>query len=121
MTPRSRIVRTAARSTTDHSPSLCSDHFSNRHDEIRKKPVLVHERWVAYFKYDRCHHSLCGTCLLRKLKRIEQANHHNWAIKMRRLLLDTCQEVADAEIKSLCATRFKEESRRNSAILNDGK
>ena len=90
-------------------------------DEPHQKPVLVHDRWAAYFKYKNCDHSLCGPHLLRNLKYIEKANAHDWAIKMRRLLLDTCKEVSDADTKRLCAARFEKVSSKYTKILDDGK
>ena len=90
-------------------------------DEPHQKPVLVHDRWAAYFKYKHCDHSLCGPHLLRNLKYIEKANAHDWAIKMRRLLLDTCKEVSDADTKRLCAARFEKVSSKYTKILDDGK
>ena len=90
-------------------------------DDDAKKPVLVHDRWATYFKYDNVDHALCGPHLLRNLQHIEKAHRHKWAQNMRRLLLDTCREVADADAKKLSETRFEEVSARYRAILAEGR
>ena len=90
-------------------------------DDDRTRSVLVHDRWATYFKYDNCDHSLCGAHLLRNLRHIEKAHQHNWATRMRQLLLATCREVADTETRTLSEVRFQEVSARYCAILKEGR
>lgn len=51
------------------------------------KGWAIHDCWPTYFKFDQCHHGLCGAHLLRELQAlIEQKSI--WGKKMHRLLLD---------------------------------
>ena len=90
-------------------------------DDDAKKPVLVHDCWATYFKYDNVDHALCGSHPLRYLKHIEKAYRHKWAENMRRLLLDACWEVTDADAKKLSEARFEEMRVRYRAILTEGR
>ena len=52
---------------------------------------------------------------------VSERHRHKQAKNMRRLLLDTCREAADADAKKLSETRFEEVSMRYRAILTEGR
>ena len=83
-------------------------------DDEAPRPVLVHDRWASYFKFNRCDRALCGTHLLRNLKYIEDKLDHTWTRIMRQLLLETDEKV-------LSEARCQEVAARFRVICEDGK
>ena len=90
-------------------------------DDSAHKPVLIHDRWATCFMYDKCDHGLCGAHLLRNLKHIEQALGHRWASEMRGLLIETCKEVSETDVRKLSRERFEHVAGRYDAILEQGR
>ena len=55
------------------------------------------------------------------LRHIEETHQHNWATRMRQLLLATCREVADAETRTLSEVRFEKMIVHYRSILKEGR
>ena len=81
-------------------PRLCAPGSCDDNDA--QKPVLVHDRWATYFKYDNVVHALCGAHLSRNLKHIEKAHRHRWAQNMRRLPLDAFKTYETEILRFAC-------------------
>ena len=90
-------------------------------DDDDTKPVLVHDRWAAYFHYEDCDHALCGSHLLRDLDFIVQAHGHRWAGQMAKLLRTTSGEVAKTDAGALTEQRFRAVRRQYRRILTQGR
>ena len=84
------------------------------------RPVLVHDRWAAYFTYTNCLHALCGSHLLRDLEFVINAHDHRWARRMQKLLCAANREVSATEHKVLCESRYKAVRKQYRTILTQG-
>ena len=82
--------------------------------------VAVHDCWASYLSYTHCGHALCGAHLLRELTFIVDAHGYAWAKRMRRLLLDTCHEVAKRNEKTLSTSEYKAVRKRYRTLLTQG-
>ncbi len=82
--------------------------------------VVIHDCWASYLAYDHCGHGLCGSHLLRELTFIVDANGYAWAANMKRLLQETCIEVARRKRKKLTQTEYKNLQKRYRNILTRG-
>ena len=82
--------------------------------------VAVHDCWASYLSYTHCGHALCGAHLLRELTFIVDAHGYAWAKRMRRLLLDTCHEVAKRDEKTLSTSEYKAVRKRYRTLLTQG-
>lgn len=61
------------------------------------KGISVHDHWKPYFTYTKCRHALCNAHHLRELQWvIEKSPDHKWAAKMKELLLEISEAVAEA-------------------------
>ena len=89
-------------------------------DEDDSRPVLVHDRWAPYFKYDECAHALCGSHLVRNLQQVIDATAPRWAIRLQKLLLWVCHALARSDDKVLSPTRLKWVWALWDAILEEG-
>ncbi len=58
--------------------------------------ILCHDHWKPYYRYDHCLHSLCNAHHLRELTRAHEQDGQAWAGKMKTLLGDLNNEVAQA-------------------------
>jgi transposase len=59
--------------------------------------VAVHDHWTPYFGFDQATHALCNAHLLRELRYFEEATDgHRWPVKLREVLVDAKQAVAEA-------------------------
>lgn len=59
--------------------------------------IAVHDHWKSYFTFEECLHSLCNAHILRELKFLEEAFGERWSRKMRKLLLEIHERVAEAK------------------------
>ena len=66
----------------------------------RYKGVVIHDCWASYLTYNHCGHGLCGSHLLRELTFIVDAHNYAWAVNIKRLLQETCKEVANRKNKN---------------------
>lgn len=82
--------------------------------------VVVHDCWASYLSYDHCGHALCGSHLLRELQFIIDSNQYAWAKNMKRLLQETCAEVAARQSKQLTAREYQALQKRYRNILTRG-
>ena len=82
--------------------------------------VAVHDCWASCLSYTHCGHALCGAHLLRELTFIVDAHGYAWAKRMRRLLLDTCHEVAKRNEKTLSTSEYKAVRKRYRTLLTQG-
>lgn len=61
------------------------------------KGISVHDHWKPYFTYTKCRHALCNAHHLRELQWvIEKSPDHKWAAKMKELLLEINEALAEA-------------------------
>ena len=81
---------------------------------------IIHDCWASYLAYDHCGHGLCGSHLLRELTFIVDANGYAWAKNMKRLLRETCVEVANRESKMLTPEEYANLQKRYRNILTRG-
>lgn len=51
--------------------------------------TMVHDRLSMYFGYDKATHAICGAHLVRNLASVAHRPSQVWAVRMRRLLLET--------------------------------
>jgi len=82
--------------------------------------TIIHDCWASYLSYDHCGHGLCGSHLLRELTFIVESNHYAWAKNMKRLLQETCYNVAQSSDKRLTETQYKNVRKRYRNILTRG-
>ena len=82
--------------------------------------VVIHDCWASYLSYDHCNHGLCGAHLLRELTFIIDAHDYAWAKRMKRLLVETCHQVAERDDKVLTAEQYKALQKRYRTILTQG-
>lgn len=74
--------------------------------------VLCHDHWKPYFRYG-CEHSLCNAHHLRELTFAEDIEHQKWAGELKKLLVETNDEVAKSggKLSSRRATEIKDRYR----------
>ena len=84
------------------------------------KGWAVHDCWASYFKFDQCHHAICGAHLLRELQALIDQDSL-WAGQMHDLLLSIYQQTDQGKSKltepkkfirkynSICRKAAKEE------------
>jgi transposase len=61
------------------------------------KGIMIHDHWKPYFTFDQCLHALCNAHHLRELQAVmEHAPEHQWAPKMKALLLEMNEAVHNA-------------------------
>ena len=65
--------------------------------------VLVHDFWKSYLEYENCKHSLCNTHHLRDLTFCEEQENNEWAVKMKKMLLELKAEVDKCKENGLTA------------------
>ena len=82
--------------------------------------VVIHDCWASYLSYDHCGHALCGAHLLRELTFIIDAHDYAWARRMKRLLVETCHQVAERDDKVLTPEQYKALQKRYRTILTQG-
>jgi transposase len=82
--------------------------------------VIIHDCWASYLAYQHCGHGLCGAHLLRELTFIIEADGHPWAKNMKRLLQQTCAQVADRKRKKIPARQYHNLQQRYRNILTRG-
>ena len=82
--------------------------------------VIIHDCWASYLAYEHCGHGLCGAHLLRELTFIIEANAYPWAKNMKRLLQETCAQVARRKRKKLTARQYANLQKRYRNILTRG-
>jgi len=82
--------------------------------------VIIHDCWASYLSYDHCGHGLCGSHLLRELTFIIDSNQYRWAQNMKKLLLETCRNVAVRKEKCLPDTEYANLQKRYRNILTRG-
>ena len=80
----------------------------------------MHDCWASYLSYAHCGHALCGAHLLRELTFIIDAHGYAWAKRMKRLLLDTCHQVASRDHKTLAPHEYKAVQKRYRTLLTQG-
>jgi len=79
--------------------------------------VIIHDCWASYLAYTHCGHGLCGSHLLRELSFLVDANGYRWAAHMKRLLHNTCIQVAKRTSKKLSPREYKNLQKRYRSIL----
>jgi transposase-like protein len=82
--------------------------------------VIVHDCWASYLAYEHCDHGLCGAHLLRELTFIVEADGYPWAKNMKRLLQETCAQVAQRKRKKISARQYENLQKRYRNILTRG-
>jgi transposase len=82
--------------------------------------VTIHDCWASYLSYEHCDHGLCGSHLLRELTFVVEANGYRWAASMKRLLLETCKQVANSAHKCLSEDDYLKLTKRYRVILARG-
>ena len=82
--------------------------------------VIVHDCWASYLAYEHCDHGLCGAHLLRELTFIIEADRYPWAKNMKRLLQETCAQVAQRKRKKISARQYENLQKRYRNILTRG-
>jgi transposase len=82
--------------------------------------VAIHDCWASYLTYGHCDHGLCGSHLLRELTFVVESNGYRWAANMKRLLLETCQQVANRAHKCLSEDDYLKLTKRYRVILARG-
>ncbi|MHB8428063.1 MAG: IS66 family transposase [Acidiferrobacterales bacterium] len=82
--------------------------------------VIVHDCWASYLAYEHCSHGLCGAHLLRELTFIVEADGYPWAKNMKRLLQETCAQVAQRKRKKISARQYQNLQKRYRNILTRG-
>jgi transposase len=82
--------------------------------------TAIHDCWASYLTYDHCDHGLCGSHLLRELTFVVETNAYRWAANLKRLLTQTCTQVAKSPAKCLSATDYKNLRKRYRNLLSRG-
>ncbi len=82
--------------------------------------VIIHDCWASYLAYEHCGHGLCGAHLLRELAFIVEADGYAWAKNMKRLLQQTCLQVAQRKRKKITARQYHNLQKRFRNILTRG-
>ncbi len=82
--------------------------------------VIIHDCWASYLSYEHCGHGLCGAHLLRELAFIIEADGYPWAKNMKRLLQQTCAQVAQRKRKKLTPREYDNLQKRYRNILTRG-
>ncbi len=82
--------------------------------------VIIHDCWASYLSYEHCGHGLCGSHLLRELTFIIDSNQYRWARNMKKLLLETCREVAKRDEKCLSSEEYAALQKRYRNNLTRG-
>ena len=79
-------------------------------DEINILPeykgFAIHDYWKSYLDYD-CNHGLCNEHHLRELTFIHEELKQNWALKMKKLLLEIKNETDKAKTKNKLISKNK--------------
>jgi transposase len=57
--------------------------------------TAVHDFWKAYYNYSDCQHAICNAHILRELQGIKDNYSQIWADRMKKLLLEIKQAVAE--------------------------
>jgi transposase len=86
----------------------------------RYRGTIIHDCWASYLAYDHCGHGLCGAHLLRELTFVIQTNNYRWAVNIKRLLQQTCAEVAKSPDKRLTDAHYKNLRKRYRNLLTRG-
>jgi len=82
--------------------------------------IIIHDCWASYLAYEHCGHGLCGAHLLRELAFIVEADGYPWAKNMKRLLQQTCAQVAQRKRKKITARQYENLQKRYRNILTRG-
>jgi transposase len=82
--------------------------------------TIIHDCWASYLAYKHCGHGLCGAHLLRELTFVIQTNHYRWAVNIKRLLQQTCAELAKSPNKRLTDEQYKNLRKRYRNLLTRG-
>jgi transposase len=82
--------------------------------------TIIHDCWASYLSYEHLEHGLCGSHLLRELAFIIDAHDYRWARNLKRLLQETCTEVANRESKCFTAKELANLHKRYRNILTRG-
>ncbi|HEY1888977.1 MAG TPA: IS66 family transposase [Steroidobacteraceae bacterium] len=82
--------------------------------------VIIHDCWASYLAYEHCGHGLCGAHLLRELTFIVEADGYPWAKNIKRLLQETCAQVAQRKRKKITAHQYQNLQKRYRNILTRG-
>lgn len=61
------------------------------------KGIAVHDHWKSYWHYANCQHALCNAHHLRELRYCEQLTGENWAVELRKLLVEGKEKVVEAK------------------------
>jgi transposase len=93
-------------------------------DEIGILPkyegILCHDHWKAYYKYDKCLHSLCNSHHLRELERAWEQDNQMWAKEMKSLL-EEMNVVVNGNGGVLLPDKAEEYKKKYRAVLERGK
>lgn len=82
--------------------------------------ITIHDCWASYLTYGHCSHGLCGSHLLRELTFIVDSNQYRWAANLKRLLQQTCAQVAGREDKCLSEAEYRNLQKRYRNLLTRG-
>lgn len=82
--------------------------------------IIIHDCWASYLSYQHCGHGLCGSHLLRDLTFIVESNGYPWARNMKRLLQETCKQVANTKAKRLTPQDYANLQKRYRNIMTRG-
>lgn len=83
--------------------------------------TIIHDCWASYLSYTHCSHGLCGSHLVRELTAIIESNQYDWAVNMKRLLLETCRKVSRLKRKKLSEKACMDLQKQYRHILTCGK
>lgn len=81
---------------------------------------IIHDCWASYLAYHHCAHGLCGAHLLRELAYVVESNGYRWPAQLKRLLQDTCAQVAERKEQCLTNAEYKRLRKRYRTILTQG-
>jgi len=82
--------------------------------------AIIHDCWSSYFSYQNVGHGLCGSHLLRELTFIVDSNDYAWAANIKRLLQETCMNVAKKQEKQLPDKEYAALQKRYRNCLTRG-